>query len=78
MDATRQDKIKKFMADERMSGAVKEVLLGSFMKPRGHTDINMLAASRIAIDLLEDGFKDLKKYTQMDKNIIKQESNVGF
>jgi hypothetical protein len=62
IDATKRSKIKRFLADRVMTDAVSEVLIESFLKERKGADVHQLAAARLAIDMLRDGFKDLAKY----------------
>lgn len=50
------------MNDEIMSEAVYAVVLESFLKTRPNQDVYVLAAARLSVDYLKDGWKDLKKY----------------
>lgn len=61
MESPHDEKIKRFLNDSIMAEAVYGVLLQSFLKQQDRKDIHMLAASRIAIDLLDDAWKELKK-----------------
>ena len=67
MDNTKKEKIKQFLNDRNMSATIKEVLIESFLKPKKDNDVQFLAASRIAIDLLNDAWTELRKY-QTDKS----------
>ena len=58
----KTDKIKRFVNDKEMAKAVHGVVLRAFLKPVKDQDIYMKAASRIAIDLLDDAWKELLKY----------------
>lgn len=62
MDETQKNKIQQFINDKSMSEAVYGVLLQSFLKPISSDEISFLAASRIAIDLLKEGFGELEKF----------------
>jgi hypothetical protein len=62
IDIERKERISRFLKDVRMSEAVKEVLRSSFLKTKGQRDVQVLAAERIALDLLEEAWKDLQKY----------------
>lgn len=64
MDKTQEEKIRLFMNDKVMSAAVYDMLLKAFIKPSDRADVNVLAASRIAIDLLQESWKELKKFEQ--------------
>ena len=75
MNPAQQGKIRRFMDDTQMSDTVHEVLLKAFMKPTPVSDVYVLAASRLAIDLLEQALKDLKRPREEDK--ITKTSNVG-
>ena len=66
------------MADKIMSNAVKEVLRETFLQNHGTKDVNTLAAERIAISLLDIGFKELKKYSAKAEQEIKELNNVGL
>ena len=61
MDKSKIEKINKFLDDEALANAVYDILAASFLKKRERKDIYMVAAERIAIDLLEEGWKDLLK-----------------
>ena len=63
------------MNDEQLSETVHDVLLRAFMKPAPVSDVYVLAASRLAIDLLEQAWKELKRPLQEEK--ITKTSNVG-
>lgn len=55
-------KISKFLADESMSDTVYLAIRDSFLKKRGVKDVQVLAAERLAVDLLEDAWKELERY----------------
>lgn len=78
MDETQKEKINRFLSDEVMAGAVKKVLVDAFLKDRGDKDVQTLAASRIAIDLLEDGWKTLNKVKNKEEKEDKLSSNPGL
>ena len=79
MTIQKQEKIKKFMADKDLAGIIREVLTNSFLKTsKGDRDVQLLAASRIAIDLLDDGFKELEKISRQENEEEKQLKQVGL
>lgn len=63
MNPDKTERIKRFIVDERMAEAVKEVIQKSFLKTQSK-EVNYLAASRIALDLLEDAWKELLRYKE--------------
>lgn len=78
MTPTDKEKIERFLNDTVMSDAVYNVLLDSFLKRSKFQDVNYLAAARIAIDLLEDGWSDLKKLKTEEKREPKKLVQVGI
>lgn len=66
------------MADETMSNTIKKVLRETFLKDSGVRDVYTLASERIAINLLEEGFKELKKYSNETKKLEKDTKNIGL
>ena len=77
-DEIKVERLKKFMNDGVMSEAVYEVLLKSFLKPISSYDVNFLAASRVAIDLLGGGFKELDKFKPEDIKDAPIKRQVGL
>lgn len=75
-DAEKQ-KIARFLNDTVMAEAVRDVLTKTFLKPLPNKDVHHLAAARIAVDFLEDGWKELEKYKAQAEQEPKQERNIG-
>jgi hypothetical protein len=61
------DRIKRFIVDEVTSESVKEVLLQSFMKKR-EGDYHVKAAQMLAIEMLQEGWKDLEIYKRLHED----------
>jgi len=60
---------------------VREVLVSSFLRKRGisvETDVHVLAAARLAIDFLEDGWRELEKHRISDGADASPTSNIGL
>ena len=55
------ERIARFIADDVMAESVHDVLMLSFMKKR-EGDVNLKAAQMIALELLQEGWKDLEKH----------------
>lgn len=71
-------KIVGFMNDEATSGVVFKAIRDSFLKPSINKDISHLAASRIAIDLLGDAWKDLEKHRSKVMEKVDKPKNIGL
>lgn len=52
-------RLKKISYDRDMVESLKKLFLSSFLKPKS-LDVQILASSRIAIDLLDKAFRDLE------------------
>lgn len=55
-------KIARFLADAEAAEAVKAVLLASFLKGKGERDVHILAASTLAVEKLEEGWRELERH----------------
>jgi len=71
-------KVKQFMNDSIMSEVIYNSLMDSFLKERPQQDVHTLAASRLSIDFLKQGWKELEKYTAEHEKEEKVMGNVGL
>ena len=78
LNLTEKIKIKAFLSDEIMFNAVTKVLRESFLKSSGTSDVQTLAAERIAINRLASGCKELKTYSNQVENEIKDKVQIGL
>lgn len=76
MDDTRKDKINRFMSDKVLSEAVYKVLLDSFLADNGNT-VQELAAERLAINCLRQGWKELAKFKREEPKERTELRQVG-
>lgn len=72
------EKIKRFVSDKVMGDTIRKVLTMAFLKPQKNRDIYTLAASRIALDLLDEAWKELNKFSESQKDVQKELGNVGL
>lgn len=79
MNELQKDRIRRFLEDKIAVEAVKKVLLESFLSSKKDADVYVLAASRLAIDFLREGFKELDKYSEkVDERSVENEQNIGL
>ena len=78
MQPEKKEDIQRFLNDARLKNTIYGVLLRSFLKPQKDKDVHTLAAARIAIDLLEDAWKDLLNYRKEDVKEEKVVSNFAL
>ena len=74
----RKNKIKSFISDSVMSDSVYQVILNSFLAERQNQDVHVLAASRLSIDFLKQGWKDLERFKNVEVNKGKSVDNIGL
>ena len=78
MQQFNKERIARFMSDEIMSESVKESLTMSFMKKREKSDVNLKAAQMIALELLQDSWKELEKVGQASQEKTKERTQIGL
>jgi hypothetical protein len=78
MNKTDQEKIKRFLADKIMANAVKTVLNQTITKPCKDRDVNILASRFLAIEVLQEAWKELEKYKADDEPVNKITNQVGL
>lgn len=78
MNVTQEEKIKQFVSDRTMSDAVYNNILQSFLKPVEHGDVHVLAAYKVATDLLRVAFKELGRFTKEQDVVEKRVGQVGL
>lgn len=66
-------KIYRLNEDPELLNGIKKVFLGAFLKRQGG-DVQVLAAARLAVDLLDDGFRDLEKIKPEGKRTSKEKN----
>lgn len=76
LDPVKQEKIKRFVIDKVMFESVKESLTSSFLKPLPNRDVQLLAASRLALDLLNEGFRDMEIIAKREE--IEEKKPVNY
>ena len=78
MQQLNKERIARFMSDELMSESVKESLIISFMKKREKSDVNLKAAQMIALELLQDSWKELERVGNTSQDKAKERTQVGL
>jgi len=74
----KQQRLKRFLEDETTSHYVKEVLMESFLKPKQGEDVEMKAARFLSVGLLEDGWRELRKYKEMELDVNSVGKQIGL
>jgi len=73
----REAKLKQFVNDQNMSTAVFDTLLSSFLKKRPNQDVYLLAASRLAVDYLNEAMETLSRFGE-EKIVDGVQKNIGL
>lgn len=74
----QRQRIKKFVADVETQEAVFEILVSTFYRANKNTDISYLAAKTLAVQLLEEGKKELTNIAGYQKKEGKTTGQVGL
>lgn len=77
MTPDQKAKITSFLNDRMMSATVYDVLRTNFEKIRGH-DVEVLAATTLALQYLKDGFRDLEHYKNEVEAIPIDKKQIGL
>lgn len=78
MDEIQKNKLERFMMDEKMSNTVYLVLQDAFLRNKGQRDVQVLAAERIALDLLDNAWTELSKYKKVENSVAPILRQVGL
>lgn len=62
MNDIQQNKLERFAMDTVVSDSVYSLIRKSFLSRKGQRDVQILAAERIALELLDEAWKELSKY----------------
>ena len=76
MNQLNKERIQRFMSDEVMSESVKESLVQSFMKKRDG-DVQLKAAQMIALELLQEGWRELENMSSEAEHVDKKPKQIA-
>ena len=78
LNPTERAKIRSFVKDPTLLGAVKKTFLDSFLTERKNQDVYVLAASRLAVDFLNQAFVALEAIAREEEKPEAREGNIGL
>ncbi len=78
MNEHEKQKIQNFLNDKVMSQAVYNAIREEFLSDNIKNDVQVLAASRLAVGFLKEAFKRMERFKKEDKPEQESESNVGL
>ena len=78
IDDTQRAKVERFLGDRVMADTVFGILKSSFLRKKGVRDVQILAAERLAFDLLEDGWQELQKYQLVNPEKDQKPGQIGL
>ena len=76
MNQLNKERIQRFMSDEVMRESVKEALIHSFMKKRDG-DVQLKAAQMIALELLQEGWRELENMSSEAEHVDKKPKQIA-
>ncbi len=74
----KNNKIHNFINDLAMETAVYEVIRNAFLSKKGQKDVQILAAERLAVDFLDEAWKELNKHRDPVTEETKVTKQVGL
>ena len=77
-EALVREKITQFLNDKAMSDTIKGILEEILARPSKDRDIHLLAAKTIAIELLQEAWKELNKLKNERDQEPRQGTNPGI
>ena len=78
MNEDQKAKIVRFLNDQAMSEAVFGVLLKAFLKATKDRDVQNLAATMIAVERLDEAWKELTKFKSEQKGEQEEKAQRGL
>ena len=79
MDDFQKNQIEKFISNRVMADAIYHILLNTFLDDKKTVqEVNILAAARLAVTFLREGWKELEKYKAGSEDTDKKSGNVGL
>lgn len=77
-EKAKTEKIKRFLADKEMAEYVKHEILATFLKKQANMDVHVLAAKSLAIDMLQDAYKNLERFQSSNAQPSSPGGQVGM
>ena len=77
IDELIKEKIKQFLGDKAMAKAVRDELENEIKKRHGAKDVYVLAAERIALDVIDEAWLNMQRL-KMDTEPTEERRNVGI
>lgn len=78
MNDIQKNKVTKFINDEVMQSSVYEVIQDAFLNRKGQKDVHILAGERLALDYLNEAWRELERFKQVNEEKSTVEGNVGL
>ena len=78
MNPTQKAKIKQFANDKQMSEAVYNVVSEKLFSTSKDRDVNVLAARFLAIEILNEAWKEMLRFKEDEENVSKEVNQIGM
>lgn len=78
MTEGQRKKVGLFLQDEELTKILYDILLESFLRTPKSTDVQTLAAYRIAIDLFREGWRELQGFRLRNKEENFVQTNIAL
>lgn len=78
MQELKKNKLISFANDQVMMDAVYEIVLNVYLKKKSNEDINLKGGRFLAIEELQEAWRELDGYRLDNKNEEKASGNIGL
>ena len=78
MNPATKAKIKQFANDKPMNEAVYSVVSEKLFSTSKDRDVNVLAARFLAIEILNEAWKDMLRFKEGEENVSKEVNQIGM
>lgn len=78
MTINEKDQIRRFMENPTMNQAVMAFIKETFEKKRVDREVHMLAGQMIAIELLQQAYKDMETYKKRTETASRQAEQIAL
>lgn len=78
MNENQKAKVVRFLNDKMMSDTVFDIVQQSFLKVSKDRDVHNLAASMLAVEKLQEAWKELKSVKDEQQVVEKRSVQIGL
>ncbi len=78
MNIDTRERIRKFVADEATCKIVFAFIQDVYLRPTKSKDVHVLAASRLAIDNLQEAWDEMSRFSSRKEDTITEKQQIAL